>query len=116
MEDWRVEQTDNPIKNEKILLSIARQKIWLHWVMWFIPIISIATCILSAVLIRNWRPWAWGFGVGFVLGAFGATRDPSTLLVANVFSAGIGAALTHQEIQKARDCIDSYRKKDLLDG
>jgi hypothetical protein len=61
----------SPPKNEKALIEIAKQRIWLHWLMWFFPILSIVTCFLSAVLIRNVKPIAIAMGVAFAFGIIG---------------------------------------------
>ena len=110
MEDWRKNNTSNDNKSEKLLLSIARQRIWLHWVLWFIPYISIVTGIISGILIRSWKPWVIGNIVGFTFGVMaGASGDPSLLIVGTLLGSGVAAGLTHQEILNTREYIDEKR-------
>ena len=78
MEDWR--SSDNLIdgKSKEAVRAIAKQPIFLHWVLWFIPYLSIVTSILSGVFIRSWKPWLFGNLVALVFGFFGgASGDPS---------------------------------------
>jgi hypothetical protein len=102
MEDWR--------SNDKKLLQIAQQKIWLHWLMWFVPVISIVTIFVSAVLIREVKPLAIALGVAFVFGFLaGSSGEASLFVLGTLTSSAIGACLTQIEIQKARDEVDARR-------
>ncbi len=102
MEDWR--------PNDKKLLQIAQQKIWLHWLMWFVPVISIVTIFVSAVLIREIKPLAIALGVAFVFGFLaGSTGEAFLFVLGALTSNAIGACLTQIEIQKARDEVDARR-------
>jgi hypothetical protein len=86
------------------LRSIAEQKIWLHWLMWFVPFVSWVTCFVSAALIRNPKPLAIGLGVSFVFGFLGGMSNESSLVyIGAILGSAIGAALTHVEIQRARN-------------
>jgi len=109
MEDWR--RKSNNTTDEKILLQIARQQIWLHWVMWFFPIVSWVTVFVSAALIRNAKPIAIGLGISIFFGIMsGASGEGSLMILGSIIGSAIGASLTQVEIQKARDEVDSRRR------
>lgn len=110
MEDWRVKQDR---KSDKVLLQVARQRIWLHWVMWFFPIVSWVTCFVSAALIRSVKPIAIGLGTSMAFGIIaGLAGDQSGTLIFTgaLIGSAIGAGLTQVEIQNARDEIDARRR------
>ena len=112
MDDWRENNNSNDYRSEELLLSIARQKIWLHWILWFIPYISIVTGILSGILIRNWKPWVIGNIVSFGFSVMGgASGDQSLIIIGTLFGSGVAAGLTHQEILNTREYIDEKRNK-----
>ena len=115
MEDWRNEAGSNSsYKSEKILLSVARQKIWVHWLLWCVPIVNLPGFIISGVLIREWKPIAAGLLYGFIIGILmglsgeGFTEDTTLLLyIGNMGAAGY----SHYIILKARDKVDEIRSK-----
>ena len=91
-------------KSKEQIHSIANQPIFLHWVLWFIPYLSVVTSILSGVLIRNWRPWLLGNLIAFICGLLGGASGDNSLIVLGVFAgSGVGAALVHQNIIEARE-------------
>lgn len=112
MEDWR--SSDNLIdgKSKEAVRAIAKQQIFLHWVLWFIPFISIVTSILSAVLIRSWKPFAFGNLLAFVFGFIGgASGDPSYFYLGTLVGSAVGAGLTHMQILNYREALDNLRNQ-----
>lgn len=80
--------------------------------MWLCPIVNLVTPFVSAVLIRNIVPLLVGQGVAFVLAFFGgASGSPALIFVGGLTGGAAGAALTHAEIQKARDEVDHRRNR-----
>ena len=113
MEDWRQESkgSNSSYKSEKVLLSIARQKIWIHWLLWCIPFpyLNVPGSILSGVLLREWRPVAAVISFAILLSMGGGSLEAAgTLLYFSHFGA---AAWCHYIIQKSRDEIDEIRSK-----
>ena len=112
MEDWR--SSDNLIegKSKETIRSIAKQPIFLHWVLWFIPYLSIVTSILSGVFIRSWKPWLFGNLVALVFGFFGgASGDPSYFYLGTLLGSAVGAGITHSEILNHREALDKLRNQ-----
>ena len=112
MEDWRTsDKGEGPsVKSEKLLIATARQKIWLHWLLWCFPIINFAGSVISAVLIREWKPVASVFGFGFIWGLIGGMESEGSVIV--LYFTNIAAAgWTHYIIQTTREKIDEIRSK-----
>ena len=115
MEDWRNEEGSNSsYKSEKVLLSVARQKIWVHWLLWCVPYVNLPGCIISAVLIREWKPIAAGFLYAFIIGILlalsGEDLTNDTTLLLYLGNMGV-AGYSHYIILKARDRVDEIRSK-----
>ena len=115
MEDWRNEEGSNSsYKSEKILLSVARQKIWVHWLLWCVPYVNLPGFIISAVLIREWKPIAAGFFYAFIIGILlalsGEDLTNDTTLLLYLGNMGV-AGYSHYIILKARDRVDEIRSK-----
>ena len=112
MEDWRQtsDESKSEYKSEKVLLSIARQKIWLHWLLWCIPFpyLNVPGSILSGVLLREWRPIAAVISFAILLSLGGGGEAMGPLLYFAHFGA---AGWSHYIIQKTRDEIDEKRSK-----
>ena len=112
MEDWR--SSDNLIdgKSKEAVRDIAKQPIFLHWVLWFIPYISIVTSILSGVFVRSWKPWLFGNLVALVFGFIGgASGDPSYFYLGTLVGSAVGAGLTHAQILNYREALDNLRNQ-----
>ena len=112
MEDFR--SSDNLIdgKSKESVRAIAKQPIFLHWVLWFIPYLSIVTSILSGVFVRSWKPWLFGNLVALVFGFIGgASGDPSYFYLGTLVGSAVGAGLTHTQILNYREALDNLRNQ-----
>ena len=113
MEDWRtgsLKEKDTRQLTEGQLLRLARQRIWVHWLLWCIPIVNLVGGIVSAVQIKDWRPIALSLGCGFILGFVGVATGGVGFLLAYLLNFG-SAGWTQVIIQNARDEIDERRRR-----
>jgi len=112
MEDWRSAVFhERRGRTEAVMLKVARQKKWVHWVLWCFPVVNLIGSIISAIQIRDWRPIAGGVGVVVlftIANSFQSSFD-FALFIASflLFFGGISFALwTQQIIQDTREEID----------
>ena len=109
MDDWRTESLRErraAETSDAVLLRTARERIWLHWVLWMVPIVNLVGAIISAVRIKDWRPLAACLGGGFVIGVLGGAATGGALLLVAYLLNAVGAGWTQQIIQEARDEVD----------
>ncbi len=109
MDDWRTgslkERQVNQI-SDAVLLRTARERTWLHWILWMVPFVNLVGGIVSAVRIKDWRPLGVNFGIGFFIGVIGGAATGGALLVVAYLGNAVAAGWTQQIIQEARDEID----------
>ena len=113
MEDWRTGslREKNPRQlTEGQLLRLARQRIWVHWLLWCVPFVNIVGGIISAVQIKDWRPIALGFVGGFIFGLLGAATSGAGFFL-GYFLNFASAGWTQVIIQNARDEIDDRNRR-----
>jgi len=110
MEDWRTGSLkERPQPNQissAVLLRTARERIWVHWVLWMVPFVNFVGGIISAVRIKDWRPLGVAFGIGFIIGVIGGAATGGALLIVAYLLNAVAAGWTQQIIQEARDEID----------
>lgn len=113
MDDWRTGSLkESQAKNltERQLLRLARQRIWVHWVLWCVPIVNFVGGIVSAVQIKDWRPLGLSLGLGFIFGFLGMATQGAGFILGYLLNVG-SAGWTQVMIQNARDEIDDRNRK-----
>lgn len=67
---WSISEFSSP-SDQSTLCWVAQQKIWVHWLLWLIPVVSYLGGPVSAIAIRNPMPLInailvfWGLGMVF---------------------------------------------------
>lgn len=104
---WRRQESSKVI-DDKLLLRIARQKIWRHWLLWLLPIVSLIGPFISGRLIRNYKPCIIVLAIVIIMAIADSAPLPYDLVVFLIMQV-IGAMLTQMQIQQARFEVDLRR-------
>jgi hypothetical protein len=121
--DARLRQTDGAIikcrpiaellspSDQSVLHRLAMQKVWLHGLLWLIPIITIFTAPVSAMLIRNPLPMLNAIIIGLSLAALGSqSQAPDGFYLLPYLAANVmGGLWTIGIILRARKQLVALR-------